>query len=251
MKIAIWSLVIAALLPAPTNPTTAVSIVTTGFQAGQAIRDCSNCPEIVIVPAGSFTMGSPASEPERDDIEGPQRQVSVRQFAVGKFDVTRRQWAAFVRATTRRTAGGCAWAGPSNEKLDPRLSWQKLGFVQDDSHPVVCVTWQDAQDYSHWLSTQTGHQYRLLSEAEWEYAARGGTTTAYPWGSSASHDHANYGADECCRGLASGRDQWERTSPVGSFPPNWELSQRRRGFSRRQDSRLAFPINATAACRDL
>ncbi|HTF43597.1 MAG TPA: SUMF1/EgtB/PvdO family nonheme iron enzyme, partial [Terriglobales bacterium] len=120
MKIAIWSLVIAALLPAPTNPTTAVSIVTTGFQAGQAIRDCSNCPEIVIVPAGSFTMGSPASEPERDDIEGPQRQVSVRQFAVGKFDVTRGQWAAFVRATTRRTAGGCAWAGPSNEKLDPR-----------------------------------------------------------------------------------------------------------------------------------
>jgi len=219
MKIAILSLVMAALLPAPTNPT-AVSTLATDFKAGQAIRDCPHCPEMVVVPAGRFTMGSPASEPERGDAEGPERQVNVRQFAAGKFDVTRGQWAAFVRATHRRTTGGCAWAGPSNGKLDPGLSWRKLGFVQDDTHPVVCLTWQDAQDYSQWLSTQTGHPYRLLSEAEWEYAARGGTATAYPWGATASHDHANYGADECCSGLASGRDQWEKTSPVGSFPPN-------------------------------
>jgi formylglycine-generating enzyme required for sulfatase activity len=127
---------------------------------------------------------------------------------------------AFVAATNRITTGGCAWAGPSNEKLDPKVSWKKLGFPQDDSHPVVCVTWQDAQDYAHWLSAQTRHKYRLLSEAEWEYAARGGTSTAYPWGMSATHEHANYGADECCSGLASGRDRWVNTSPSGSFPPN-------------------------------
>ena len=104
--------------------------------------------------------------------------------------------------------------------FDPKTSWRKLGFAQNDDHPVVCVTWQDAQDYVHWLGQRTGHKYRLLSEAEWEYAARGGTTTAYPWGSSATHEYANYGAAECCSGVASGRDRWLQTSPVGSFPPN-------------------------------
>ena len=85
---------------------------------------------------------------------------------------------------------------------------------------MVCVTWNDAQDYARWLSQRTGYKYRLLTEAEWEYAARAGTTTAFPWGSSASHDFANYGADACCAGLASGRDRWMYTSPAGSFPPN-------------------------------
>jgi formylglycine-generating enzyme required for sulfatase activity len=82
------------------------------------------------------------------------------------------------------------------------------------------VTWQDAQDYVHWLSQRTGDKYRLLSEAEWEYAARGRTSTAYPWGPKSTHEHANYGADKCCSGLAAGRDRWEQTSPVGAFPPN-------------------------------
>ena len=172
------------------------------------------------VLVGSFTMGSPPDEPGHDGTEGPQRQVNVRQFAAGKFDGTRGQWAAFVSATNRSVAGGCAWAGPSSEKLDPQVSWRKLGFPQDDKHPVVCVTWQDAQDYVHWLSQRTGDKYRLLSEAEWEYAARGRTSTAYPWGPKSTHEHANYGADKCCSGLAAGRDRWEQTSPVGAFPPN-------------------------------
>jgi formylglycine-generating enzyme required for sulfatase activity len=231
MKIVILSFAMAALLGAASQPTTTVVPVSsspiegaktgaTDFRAGQTFRDCPDCPEMVVAPAGSFMMGSPANEQGRDDTEGPQRRVNIRQFAVGKFDVTRGQWAAFVSATNRSTIGGCAWAGPSNEKLDPKVSWRKLGFRQDDSHPVVCVTWQDAQDYVHWLSQRTRHKYRLLSEAEWEYTARAGTTTAYPWGPSATHDNANYGADDCCSGLASGRDQWVQTSPVGSFPPN-------------------------------
>ena len=187
---------------------------------GPEFRDCPTCPEMVVVPAGSFSMGSPASEPGRDAMEGPQREVKVRQFSVGKFDVTRGQWTEFASATNRRTTGGCAWAGPMNEKLDQSLSWRKLAFAQNDSHPVVCVTWQDAQDYVRWLSQRTGKEYRLLSEAEWEYAARGGTSSSYPWGSNATHEYANYGADECCSGAASGRDRWTKTSPVGSFPPN-------------------------------
>ena len=95
-----------------------------------------------------------------------------------------------------------------------------MGFAQDDSHPAVCMSWYDAQDYARWLSERTGHQYRLLTEAEWEYAARARTTTPFPWGEIASHEQANYGAEECCSGLVSGRDQWINTSPVGSFPAN-------------------------------
>lgn len=230
MKIVILSFAMAALLGAASQPTTVVQVsssprepaktAATDFRHGQTFRDCPDCPEMVVVPAGSFMMGSPPNEQGRNDTEGPQRQVNIREFGVGKYDVTRGQWAAFVSATNRSTIGGCAWAGPSKEKLDPKVSWRKLGFRQDDSHPVVCVTWQDAQDYVHWLSQRTRHPYRLLSEAEWEYAARGRTTTPYPWGLSATHEQANYGADDCCSGSASGRDKWVETSPVGSFPPN-------------------------------
>jgi formylglycine-generating enzyme required for sulfatase activity len=84
----------------------------------------------------------------------------------------------------------------------------------------VGVSWNDAQAYVKWLSQQTGKHYRLPTEAEWEYAARAGTDTAYPWGNKASHDFANYGKDQCCDGLASGKDKWVYTSPVGSFPAN-------------------------------
>jgi formylglycine-generating enzyme required for sulfatase activity len=176
---------------------------------------------MVVMPAGSFTMGSPSSEPGRYDTEGPQRRVSIRQFAVGKFDVTRGQWAVFSSNSKRATSNGCVWSGgPSGGDLDPKTSWSNLNFPQDDNHPVVCVTWNDAQDYAHWLTRHTGHNYRLLTEAEWEYAARAGTTTPFPWGTNTSHEDANYGDDVCCNGLASGRDRWEYTSPVGSFPPN-------------------------------
>ena len=153
--------------------------------------------------------------------------VNIQEFAAGKFDITRGQWAVFVSDTNRPTNGGCSWSGlpsaPDGKPWDPHpdASWKNLGFVQDDSHPVVCVTWNDAQDYVKWLSAKAGANYRLLTEAEWEYAARAGTSTAYPWGSSASHEYANYGTDTVAGvGFASGRDKWLFTSPVGSFPPN-------------------------------
>jgi formylglycine-generating enzyme required for sulfatase activity len=179
---------------------------------------------MIMIPAGDFIMGSPASESGRFADEGPQRKVHISQLAVGKFDVTRGQWAAFVSATNRSTIGGCAWStlpGSKDGEPNASASWRNLGFAQDDAHPVVCVTYNDAQDYARWLTDRTGHLYRLLTEAEWEYSARAGTITPYPWGSTASHELANYGADICCgTGLASGRDQWLYTSPVGSFPAN-------------------------------
>ena len=230
MRMVMLSFAMAAAMAAPSPQTTTTPLgsasttpdqktAATRFQPGQSFRDCLDCPEMVVIPAGSFMMGSPKSEPGRYDEEGPQRQVSIREFAAGKFDVTRGQWAAFVKSTNRETRTGCAWSGRSESKPDATASWCDLGFPQDDNHPVVCVTWNDAQEYVHWLSQKTGHKYRLLTEAEWEYAARSGTTTPYPWGSTASHEYANYGADNW-GGFASGRDRWVNTSPVGSFPPN-------------------------------
>jgi formylglycine-generating enzyme required for sulfatase activity len=210
------------------------SIAQTNLKPGMSFRDCPECPEMVVIPAGSFTMGSQKGEVEHDafseirmQLEGPLRVVNIQEFAAGKFDITRGQWAAFVSDTSRPTNGGCTWSGlpgaPDGKPWDPHpeASWKNLGFVQDDNHPVVCVTWNDAQDYVKWLSAKAGANYRLLTEAEWEYAARAGTSTAYPWGPTPSHEHANYGTDTVAGvGFASGRDKWLFTSPVGSFPPN-------------------------------
>jgi formylglycine-generating enzyme required for sulfatase activity len=211
MKVHVW-LTLALLVPS--------GLTTAQQKPGESFRDCPDCPEMVVIPAGTYTLGSPDDEPGRLPIEGPTKRVSVAQFAAGKFPVTRGQWSAFVAATKRETKTGCAWTGRSRATPDPAGSWSDLGFPQDDNHPVVCVSWPDAQDYVQWLSRRTGQKYRLLTESEWEYAARAGTTTAYPWGSTASHEHANYGAEKCCSPAVAGRDTWEGTAPVDGFPPN-------------------------------
>ncbi len=196
------------------------------YKSGQTFKDCPTCPEMVVIPAGSFMMGSPENEKGRNPEEGPQQKVNIKEFAVGKFDITKEQWVLFVNETNRPATGGCSWAalpGDTSKPWDPNpaANWNHIGFVQDSSHPVVCITWDDAQDYVHWLSKKTGFTYRLLSEAEWEYAARAGTTTAYYWGDTINHDNANYGVDTTFGiGYAKGVDKWLYTSPVGSFPPN-------------------------------
>jgi formylglycine-generating enzyme required for sulfatase activity len=214
-----------ALLPlaacSPLPP--AVNAPVSQSHVPQEFDDCNGagwCPRMVVIPAGSFMMGVPVDEPGYDEIEGPQRPVKIGRFAAGKFDVTRAQWAAFVTATNRDARGGCSWNGRAQDQPDPKGSWHDLGFAQDENHPVVCLSWAEVQEYVEWLSQRTHQRYRLLTEAEWEYAARAGTTTPFPWGATATHEHANYGADECCSPLASGRDQWLYTSPVGAFPPN-------------------------------
>lgn len=185
-----------------------------------SFRDCAGCPEMVMIPAGSYLMGSADSDTTADSLEKPQHAVHIRAFAAGKFDVTRLEWATFARATRRPTVKGCQWTGKTGDDGERSASWEDLGFTQTSRDPVVCVTWQEAQDYVAWLSKRTHRHYRLLSEAEWEYSSRAGSNQPYPWPSGRSHDFANHGTEECCGGLAEGRDQWIKTSPGDAFPPN-------------------------------
>ena len=180
-------------------------------------RDCSSpqgCPVMVYLPAGSFVMGSPRNEPGRFDDED-QRVVKVHAFSVAKFATTRGEWKIYAKqANQPAKEAPCAYAQTQHP------TWADPGFAQEDTHPVVCISWGDAVAYARWLSAKTGHSYRLLTDPEREYAARAGTTTAFPWGSAASHQFANYGLDECCGPAKALRDKWMFTSPVGSFPPN-------------------------------
>jgi formylglycine-generating enzyme required for sulfatase activity len=208
---------------------------------GPKFRDCPECPEMVTIPAGSFLMGSPPTEVGRNENEGPQHKVSVRRFAAGVYPVTRAEYAAFVRETRHPHDGGClVWrtGKPADEKdaifKDSSKDWSNPGFKQTDRDPAVCVSWEDAQAYVRWLNgklcgsqkittcpKEAGH-YRLLTEAEWQYSARGGTTTPYYWGDRVTHDNANYGVEKCppCGPKVQGKDLWDYTSPVGSFAPN-------------------------------
>jgi formylglycine-generating enzyme required for sulfatase activity len=200
--------------------------------AGSALRDCAGtCPEMVSIPPGSFTMGSPDSEAGRYDVEGPQVQVTIGySFLIGKYDVTRSQYAEFVAETQRPDPADCDTLNASGRfDTTPGANWHNPGFAQTGSDPVVCVSWEDATAYAAWLSQKTGHTYRLPSEAEFEYAARAGTTTPRYIGTtdaelcryynlgdldySAAHPQDNE-IDNACH------DGYSYTSPVGSFPPN-------------------------------
>ena len=194
-------------------------------------KDHEHGPEMVVVPAGSFMMGSPETERERESwqkgTESPQHKVTIAQaFAVGRHAITRGQFAAFVNNTGHKTEGGATvWKGDKWEH-DPNGSWRNPGFAQDDSHPVVCVNWDDAKAYAAWLSQQTGKTYRLLTEAERESVARSGTTTPFWWGASITPAQANYNGNYTYAGGGSKGEFRKATVPVGSFDANpWGLYQ--------------------------
>ena len=185
---------------------------------GKKFRDCEECPEMVVVPAGTYRMGSPASEEGRDDNEGPVHRVTIAQpLAVGVYEVTRGEYARFVSATGHATGNACWTLEDSTLRKWSGVNWRNPG--QRAEHPVVCVSWADAQAYVRWLSEETGEGYRLLSEAEWEYVARAGTTTAFHTGATISTGQANYDGDST---YGSGRkgEYREQTVAVGSFPAN-------------------------------
>lgn len=177
-------------------------------QPGQTFRDCNDgYPEMVVIPAGRFTMGAPANEIDDSEIEKilssswrPQHTVQIAQpFAVGKFEITFAEWDACLNDK------GC--------KHNPEAPWGR------GRQPVIHVSWDDAKEYVAWLANKTGKSYRLLTEAEWEYAARAGTSTRFHTGRTITTKHANFDGSVALFGVARGIDR-RRTSDVGSFPPN-------------------------------
>lgn len=198
---------------------------------GSAFRDCADCPEMVVIPAGRFVMGSATSEPVRDMDEGPQREVTIGSpIAVSRFEVTRGQFRQFTQESGYKAAANCSvFTGARSERVATK-SWEDTNFPQTDAHPVSCITWLDAKTYVAWIAAKTGKSYRLLTEAEWEFAARAGSAGKYSYGEDANELCA-YGniADDTAR-AAGGLATWTYsqcqdgfglgTAPVGTFKPN-------------------------------
>jgi formylglycine-generating enzyme required for sulfatase activity len=222
-------------VPVWSTPETGVS----AFPApvGAAFRDRDWAPEMVVVPTGRFMMGSTEAETTREGRasefaawERPRHAVDVsKPLAIGRYPVTLAEFARFVEATGRVLPGGCNVMEHGKWGLNPDKLFKDPAFPQTDRNPVLCVTWQDANAYAAWLSTETGHRYRLLREAEFEYAVRGGTTTVRWWGDDPGDQckHAN-GADISFDKAAPGDpkvdmncdDGFAYANPVGAFPPN-------------------------------
>ena len=176
---------------APAPQTRSAALTTGSYKPGEVFRDCPECGDMVVLRSGEYDMGSTGANDL--EFEKPVRRVSIRRsFAIGRNEVTFREWDACV------DAGGCP-------RLDDR------GWGRGD-RPVINVTWSEAKAYTKWLSDKTGQRYRLPTEAEWEYAARGATTTAYWWGRDAGRNQAN------CRDCGTGRPA--QSQPVGSFAQN-------------------------------
>lgn len=191
LALAVWLALGACGAPCCLAGTGAVAAAGFPVPIGGSFRDCPSCPRMVVLPAGIFLMGSPRDEKYRFDNEGPQHRVTVpRPFAMAAYPVTARELAA----------------------------WRKTQVPAGEGrYPAVMVTWYEAMAYAKWLSSQTGHPYRLPTEAQYEYAERAGTHAPYYWGESIGRANAN------CIGCGSPLDGTGST-PVGSFPPNrWGL----------------------------
>jgi formylglycine-generating enzyme required for sulfatase activity len=205
----------------------------------QAVDPCNtadpnSAPTMVAIRPGRFTMGSPKSEQGRTPDESPLHQVTIpKPFAISRCEITVGQFKQFIQETGYKTSAetdgkGCyVWNAEKNEgQQQVDKQWNNPGFTQTDEHPVICVSWSDAQRYVDWLSQRTGAVYRLPTEAEWEYAARADTETASYYGKESQCDYAN-GLGQEAKGivdknwrLADCRDGYIYTAPVAHFKPN-------------------------------
>jgi formylglycine-generating enzyme required for sulfatase activity len=205
--------------------------------AFQVFRDCADCPEMVALPGDTFRMGDDASD--QSDAK-PARDVRLSGFAAGRFEVTRGDYAAFVSATGR---------------ADPQVTgntyctWRSPGFTQTDRDPVICVNTSDAEAYAAWLSQRTGKTYRLLSEAQWEYAARGGASSRWSFGD----DESQLGAHAWFTSNSNGRTQpvgGKRANPFGLYDVHGNVWEWTRDCYQNTYRGLGStdPVNESGAC---
>jgi len=235
-------LVAAAAIATAALPGAAASTPAIAATTPAGFVDCVDCPAMVIVPPGVFDMGSSDDERRYYGVpealgrrEAPRHRVTIAAaFAIGRTEVTLDQYARFVDATRRPDdPAGCATFDRASDSwiVRPGFTWRHPGVATSATHPVTCVSWNDATAFAAWLSQRTGRNYRLPSEAEWEYAARGGTATAAYWGDSAELSCANANVMNAATDAALGRPaSWRNrlmcngaasfTVPVASYKPN-------------------------------
>lgn len=211
---------------------------------GAVFRDCETCPEMVVIPSGEFMMGSSPEDIVRDRVafeleagwEQPKHQVKIKKpFAIGKYEITRDQFAEFVEDTGYTVVDSCKVYVRSEGTWSTveGMNWVNPGHDQSGPHPVVCVKWADANEYAQWLAKKTGKSYRLVAEAEWEYAARAGVqTTSRFWGGP-TEEACKYGnvsdlvrksevflTRDYEQTFIQCRDGYVFSAPVGAFEPN-------------------------------
>ena len=233
------ALALVAVLATVSNE--ALSTQSLSLAPGAIFQDCADCPEMVVIPSGTFRMGSDRREQMREGLrpEGPIRTVTIaRPFAAGRFEVTNAAYAAFIEATGYSPTNGCVPSG-GRDPVDG-ITWRNPGIGTEvaDDEPVVCVDWHDAKAYTLWLAGRTGFRYRLLTEAEWEYATKAGSTAVWPWGDKEGDDEthicrygnvfdesgltdprSNIGENAAATAVACD-DGYPSLAPVGQFTPN-------------------------------
>lgn len=184
------------------------------------LPDCDVCPEMLVIEPASFEMGKMVNY-GYGDMDGPIHTVTFKApFAIATKEVTLGEFRRFVKETGHVSEGVCnVYTETKPWHISKTHNWNNPGFIQEENHPVLCVSWDDTQHYIAWLNDKTGASYRLPSESEWEYlAATGGVIKGAD--GMVSHNEANIGKVECCGGKAEGNDQWIFTAPVGSFSPD-------------------------------
>lgn len=215
------------------------SKITKSTKPGTEFRDWNEGPAMVVIPTGSYMSGSTEAElkqwkvtPDKWRNEMPHRRVRIaKPLAFSRTEVEVSQFEAFVRETNYKPRGGARWWNPNDPTqmvFNSHLDFRNPGFPQTPNSPVVAITIQDARAYTHWLSTVTGHTYRLPSEEEWEWAARGGTNTTFFWGNDVKHvdlyantyDQTADKANKFQWPATNVTDGFAYTAPVASFRPN-------------------------------
>lgn len=190
-------------------------------------------PEMVVIQGGEFVMGSPDAETESTSDEGPQHRVWVQPFAMGRCEITVAEFRLFTSETGYQTQAeiatgveqdelGCQYWDEELRKVVqvPETNWRRPGFAQNEKSPVTCVGWKDARAYAAWISLRTGVKYRLPTEAEWEYAARAGTTTPFNTGKCIDSLHANFDTTLAFGDCSADTVHLQKTTEVGTFPAN-------------------------------